>query len=107
MKNLWMGMALTIVMSGCGTVRTVSDESKAVNDLANWQTDCFTITRAYSGVSYQFCNLNGPQRKGGHWAPFPILVDMGASAIADTLILPYTGYHQYKRGNVPIRRLEY
>ncbi|WP_426811660.1 hypothetical protein ABOC32_25330 [Pseudomonas sp. WOUb67] len=32
---------------------------------------------------------------------------MAASGIADTVILPYTGYRQYKRGNVPLRRLEY
>ncbi|WP_346266748.1 YceK/YidQ family lipoprotein [Pseudomonas putida] len=107
MKKLWMGVALAMALSGCGTVRTVSDESKAVDDLAKWQTNCHTITRAYSGVAYQFCNLNGPQRSGSHWAPFPILMDMAASGIADTVILPYTGYQQYKRGNVAIRRLEY
>ncbi|MDP9523676.1 YceK/YidQ family lipoprotein [Pseudomonas putida] len=107
MKKLWIGMALTLVLSGCGTVRTVSDESKAVDDLARWQTSCHTIPRAYSGVAYQYCNLNGPQRSGAHWAPFPILVDMAASGLADTLILPYTGYQQVRRGSIPIRKLEY
>ncbi|WP_282361618.1 YceK/YidQ family lipoprotein [Pseudomonas sp. PS01300] len=102
-----MGVALTVAVSGCGTVRTISSESKSANDLAKWQTYCHTIPRVYSGIAYQFCNLNGPQRTRAHWAPFPILIDMAASGIADTVILPYTGYQQYKRGNILIRRFEY
>ncbi|MFA7893014.1 YceK/YidQ family lipoprotein [Pseudomonas putida] len=107
MKKLWMGVMLASALGGCGTVRTVSNESKAVDDLAKWQTNCYTISRAYSGVAYQFCNLNSPPRKGPHWATFPILLDMAASGIVDTVVLPYTGYQQYRQGNVPIRRLEY
>ncbi|WP_313738715.1 YceK/YidQ family lipoprotein [Pseudomonas sp.] len=107
MKELWMGMTLALALGGCGTVRTVSNESKAVDDLAKWQTNCHTIPRAYSGVAYQFCNLNGLPRTGPHWATFPILLDMAASGIVDTVVLPYTGYQQYRQGNVPIRRLEY
>lgn len=103
----WIGVVLAAGLAGCGTVHTVSNEARAVDDLAKWQSDCNSIPRVYSGVAYQFCNLNGPPRTGTHWAPFPILVDMAASGIADTIILPYTGYRQYKRGNVPIRRLEY
>nr|WP_314487707.1 YceK/YidQ family lipoprotein [uncultured Pseudomonas sp.] len=107
MKELWIGMTLALALGGCGTVRTVSNESKAVDDLAKWQTNCHTIPRAYSGVAYQFCNLNGPPRTGPHWATFPILLDMAASGVVDTVVLPYTGYQQYKQGNMPIRRLEY
>jgi len=105
--KLRISLALITALSGCGTVRTLSDESKAVDELAKWHTHCHTMPRAYSGVAYQFCNLNGPPRSGAHWAPFPIMLDMAASGIADTIILPYTGYQQYQRGNVPIRRLEY
>lgn len=103
----WIGILITVALTGCGTVRTVSNEPKAVDDLAKWHTHCHTIPRAYSGVAYQFCNLDSPQRSGAHWAPFPILIDMAASGIADTVILPYTGYQQFKRGNAPVRRLEY
>jgi len=105
--RLWMGCALAAALSGCGTIETVSDESKAMDNLARWGSDCHSIPRAYSGFAYQFCNLNGPARSGNHWSAGTIFMDMGFSAIADTLILPYTGYQQYKRGNVPIRRLEY
>ena len=105
--KLWIGLALGVALGGCGTVRTVSDESKAVDDLAKWQTNCHTIPRIYSGVAYQFCNLNGPVRSGTESPPVDILMDMAASGLADTVLLPYTGYQQYRRGNVAIRRLEY
>ncbi|WP_449433763.1 YceK/YidQ family lipoprotein [Pseudomonas putida] len=103
----WIAILLATTLTGCGTVRTVSDESQAVDDLARWGSNCHSIPRIYSGVAYQYCNLDGPPRAGAHWAPFPILVDMAASGIADTVLLPYSGYQQYKRGNISIRRLEY
>lgn len=103
----WIGMVLTIALSGCGTIETVSDETKAVDNLARWESDCHSIPRAYSGFAYQFCNLSGPARSGNHWSADTIFVDMGLSAIADTLILPYTGYQQLRWGSVPIRRLQY
>ncbi|UVL22368.1 YceK/YidQ family lipoprotein [Pseudomonas donghuensis] len=98
---------LLVTLCGCATVRTVTDESRAVDDLAKWETNCHSIPRAYSGVAYQFCNLNGPARSTAHWAPAPILLDMAASGIADTVMLPYTGYRQFKHGNTAVRRLEY
>jgi hypothetical protein len=30
------------------------------------------------------------------------LIDMAASGVADTVVLPYTGYQQYKLGNMVI-----
>lgn len=102
MKKLWMGVVLTVALSGCGTVRTVSNESKAVDDLAKWNSYCPEIPRMYSGVAYQFCNLSGPERTGVHSDPYEILIDMAASGVADTVVLPYTGYQQYKLGNIVI-----
>lgn len=102
MKQLWMGLALVMALGGCGTVRTVSSESKAVGDLAEWNSYCPEIPRMYSGVAYQFCNLTGPERQGTHSDPYQILIDMAASGIADTVVLPYTSYQQYKYGNMVI-----
>ncbi|WP_312935160.1 YceK/YidQ family lipoprotein [Pseudomonas sp.] len=107
MNKLWIGAAFTAALSGCGTIETVSDESKAVDKLAHWGSDCHSIPRAYSGLMYQFCTLNGPARSGSHWSAETVFVDMGLSAVADTVILPYTGYQQLRKGSVPIRRLEY
>ncbi|EPN6724728.1 YceK/YidQ family lipoprotein [Pseudomonas putida] len=83
-------------------MRTVSNETKAVDDLAEWNSYCPEIPRMYSGVAYQFCNLTGPERKGVHSDPYEIVVDMVASGIADTVVLPYTSYQQYKHGNIVI-----
>lgn len=100
--RLWMGCALAVALSGCGTMRTVSNESKAVDDLAQWNSYCPEIPRIYSGVAYQFCNLTGPERTGVHSDPYETLIDMAASGIADTVVLPYTSYQQYKYGNMVI-----
>lgn len=102
MKQVWMGVALVMALGGCGTVRTVSSESKAVGDLAEWSSYCPEIPRMYSGVAYQFCNLTGPERRGIHSDPYEILIDMAASGVADTIVLPYTSYQQYKLGNMVI-----
>lgn len=103
----WIATLLLAGLAGCGTIKTVTDEAEAVDDLARWESNCHSIPRAYSGVAYQFCNFDGPPRSGSHWSPGPILLDMAASAIADTLLIPYTGYQQFEHGNVPVRRLEY
>ncbi len=103
----WIVWVLAAALCGCGTVRTLSNESKAVDDLAQYDSYCHSLPRAYSGVAYQYCTLNGPVRPGEHWAPYPVVVDMAMSGVVDTLLLPYTGYQQYTRGNMPIRRLRY
>ena len=100
--KLGIGIMIAAILSGCGTVQTVSSESKAVGDLAEWNSYCPTIPRMYSGVAYQFCNLTGPERTGIHSDPYAILVDMAASGVADTVVLPYTSYKQYKHGNMVI-----
>ncbi|MFS0827480.1 YceK/YidQ family lipoprotein [Pseudomonas phoenicis] len=103
----WIVVVLAVACTGCGTIETVSNESKAVDKLARWGSDCHSIPRAFSGFSYQLCNLSGPTRSGPHWSAETIFVDMGLSGIADTLVLPYTAYQQVQRGSIPIRRLEY
>jgi len=105
--KLWIAAGMVAVLSGCGTIKTLNDEKGAADDLARWQSNCQSIPRAYSGAAYQYCNLNGPQRSGPHWAAPPILLDMAVSGIADTILLPYTGYLQYQEGNIKIRRKQY
>ena len=105
--KLWItGLALA-TLSGCGTVKTLNDETGAADDLARWQSNCHTIPRAYSGAAYQFCNLDAPQRSGAHWSALTIALDLIISGIADTLVLPYTGYQQYQQGDIEVRRKQY
>jgi uncharacterized protein YceK len=35
------------------------------------------------------------------------LLDLIISGIADTLVLPYTGYQQYQQGDIKVRRKQY
>ncbi|MBZ9780843.1 YceK/YidQ family lipoprotein [Pseudomonas sp. REP124] len=102
--KLWIAVCLAAAVSGCGTIKTLTDEEGASDNLARWKSNCQTIPRAYSGAAYQFCNLNGPARSGPHWAAPPIVLDMAVSGIADTILLPYTGYLQYEQGDIQIRR---
>lgn len=106
MKPWIAGLAIA-ALSGCGTIKTLNDEKGAADDLAHWQSNCNTIPRAYSGAAYQFCNLNAPQRSGSHWAAPTIVLDLMISGIADTLVLPYTGYQQYQHGDIKVRRKQY
>lgn len=99
--------ALSLTLVGCGTVTTVLRDDAVVSaDLKKQKTYCQSIPRVYSGVSYDFCVLNGqPNSKGVvaisdvPWVYFDFL----ASGVFDTLVLPYTIYRQSVDGSIDIR----
>ncbi|WP_462383767.1 YceK/YidQ family lipoprotein [Pseudomonas sp. Marseille-QA0892] len=95
-----------LALSGCGSVDTLTNERSAANDLARWDSRCGAIPRVYSGVFYQFCNLNSPPRHqhDPKTSPESILFDMGLSAIVDTVVIPYTAYQQIRQGSIEVRR---
>lgn len=105
--KLWIAGCLVAAISGCGTIKTLNDEEGAADNLAKWKSNCGSIPRAYSGLAYEFCNLDGPPKSGSHWAAPPILLDMAISGIADTILIPYTGYQQYQHGDIKVRRKQY
>ncbi|MEE4751144.1 YceK/YidQ family lipoprotein [Pseudomonas alliivorans] len=80
----------------------------AANKLGRWKSNCSYIPRVYSGVSLDFCALNGEPRalRGQEVRPSEslILADMVLSGVADTLVLPYTLYLQSKHGSVTASR---
>lgn len=103
-----MGMiGIVATISACGTFKTLNDEKGAADDLARWQSNCYSIPRASSCESYQFCNLNAPPHSGPHWDALTIASDLALSGIADTLSLPYMGYLQYRHGDINVRRKQY
>jgi len=95
---------LIAALSGCGTVKTLNDEEGAADDLARWNSNCASIPRTYSGTAYQFCSLNGPARMAADWEARQVALDMALSALADTVLVPYTLYRQAQYGPIPIRR---
>jgi len=100
-------------IAGCGSTRTLSSDNVVrVDDLLLKGTDCGdTLPRVYGGVVYNVCVLSGDfHRRGGPLyaiAPMNVpmaVLDMGVSAVADTLALPYTLYRQNQDGDIQLLR---
>jgi uncharacterized protein YceK len=105
--KLWIAALMMATLSGCGTIKTLRDEKGAGDTLARSSSYCHSLPRAYSGAIYQFCTLNAPPVSGPHWSAGVIAIDMGLSAVADTVVLPYTAYQQYQQGDIKVRRKQY
>ncbi len=93
-------------LSGCGSLNTLSktDQTLALN-LKRQNTYCESIPRVYSGLAYDFCHLHS--NPGGiylDWVLGFYLIDGVASTLVDTVLLPYSGYRQYRDGNLKIQR---
>ncbi|WP_438298762.1 YceK/YidQ family lipoprotein [Pseudomonas sp. NMS19W] len=91
--------------SGCGTINTTfRDDAVASNKLARWHSHCDSVSRIYGGAIFDYCTLDAEPRHSsgfdGHPAAALILLDLGMSAVADTLVLPYTVYLQNKHGDI-------
>lgn len=104
-----LGLLLVGCVAGCGSVRTLSSDNVVqTSDLKLKGTGCGdTLPRVYGGVIYNLCVMSGDgQQRGGalyRVQPMPIF-DMGLSAVADTLALPYTLYRQDRDGDIQLLR---
>lgn len=109
-KTLYIA-ALMPVITACGTLSTVPKTNSEVrNSLMNQGTNCSSLSRVYSGVAYGFCTLHSdPKRSSIEIANANDLllafygIDMVVSAVADTLLLPYTITQQNQRGTIDIQ----
>ncbi|MGY2288878.1 YceK/YidQ family lipoprotein [Pseudomonas sp. SDO528_S397] len=94
--------AVCVALSGCGSLNTVlRDDVAATRELRRHKTYCQSIPRVYSGVAFDFCLLNAAPDYTGVLVPL-VLVDITASGIVDTVVLPYTLYRQNAEGNIGI-----
>lgn len=98
-------------LAGCGTVNTVfRDDAVTSSKLARWGSHCDGVSRIYSGTLLDFCSLNAEPRRNtgieGQPGVSLVLLDMGLSAVADTLLLPYTVYLHNEHGDIPKSRIE-
>lgn len=98
-----LGISLAaLLLSGCGTVNSViRKEGDTARELRLVKTYCQSIPRVYSGVAFDFCTLHAAPDPTGFLIPF-VLVDIAVSAVADTVVLPYTVYRQSADGNISI-----
>lgn len=102
MKHHYLPIA-AFFLSGCGTIKTIA--SSIVKTLKERNTYCTTVSRAYSGVAYNWCILNAAPIHIKGWNPTveSTIIDMGLCAIADTAILPYTLTKQLTEGPLQIK----
>ncbi|MGW8461301.1 YceK/YidQ family lipoprotein [Pseudomonas sp. CLCA07] len=107
MKTQAMLLA-ALMLAGCGTIQTVvRGDEVAAESLKEQKSYCGAVPRIYSGVSYDFCSLNAPLKKGLDAqdytdAPAVVLIDVVMSGALDTLLLPYTIYRQQADGSIVI-----
>lgn len=105
MRKGILGLAI-LLLSGCGTINTVfRDDEYSGRELRKLNTHCDEIARVYSGVTYNFCQLNAKpasntDKSGGLLAG--VLLDGAISGVLDTVVLPYTLYRQMADGNIVI-----
>ncbi|EJM11433.1 Protein of unknown function (DUF1375) [Pseudomonas sp. GM21] len=103
-----MSDVCSLMLAGCGTIQTVvRGDEVAAESLKEQQSYSGAVPRIYSGVSYDFCSLNAPLKKGldaqDHTnAPAIVLVDVVTSGAFDTLLLPYTIFRQAADGSIVI-----
>jgi uncharacterized protein YceK len=93
-----------IVLVGCGSISTIPKSDHEIRfDLSVKKTKCDTIPRLYSGVAYDFCRLHAEPAKFYNEAVLSFyLFDFMFSGVVDTVALPYSGYLQYKTGNIDL-----
>lgn len=97
---------LFLLLCGCGTIKTTVQDERVISDtLRARATYCTSIPRVYSGLAYNWCLLNAPPTTIKGWNPTleSTILDMGLSAIADTVMLPFTliAHIEYGALNIP------
>ncbi len=107
LKNLILILSALLCCS-CATVKTLSPEnSHVVIQHQGKKSYCEEIPRIYSGVSYNLCLLYGePNRNGDlggglNGVPW-FIFDSVFSAVADTVVIPYTLVAQTTKGNIKV-----
>lgn len=105
-KRILALFTMLLVLTGCGTVRTLEPEKgKVAISFNNKKSYCQSIPRIYSGTAHNFCQLYGEPTRSGHntamdfsfWASDTLLC-----AVTDTLVLPYTVIRQIQDGALQV-----
>jgi uncharacterized protein YceK len=92
------------LLAGCGSFSTLSkDDDEIKHGLSQYRTNCASLPRVYSGVSYDICKVNSSTTE------FPkqlkemlYFLDIIPSAILDTAALPYSIHKQNKDGSLAL-----
>lgn len=107
MKGIIVTSALLASLVGCGTVKTIDPiNDHVVIEKNGSKSYCTSLYRVYSGVGYNACRAFNDSLQPIDWGStivFPIVViDTACSAVADTILLPYTIIRQYNEGSIAV-----
>ncbi|MFP3515906.1 YceK/YidQ family lipoprotein [Pseudomonas sp. SIMBA_077] len=95
------------LLLGCGSAKTLLGSDASVSrDLKKQRTYCESISRVYSGVAFDLCVMNAPPStvSGVPEGFVPIFFfEVLASAVIDTVALPYTIFQQHRDGSLLLR----
>ena len=97
--------ASLFTLTACGSMNTLPKTDKEISsDLRRLKTYCSEIPRVYSGVGYDICILNAQPKVVvidelmlGFYA-----LDICASALVDTVALPFTLISHSEKGPIQI-----
>lgn len=99
-------VVLLLVMSGCGSLTTLSkSDSEVASQLRRYDTNCTELSRIYPGVAYDLCLLHADNHS--LWSGLIMkyyLFDAVPSAAVDTLLLPLGIHNQRTKGNLLLKR---
>lgn len=98
----------TCICSSCSTIKTISPRNNHVTiEYFGHISYCEEIPRVYSGLASNFCLLYGEPNESGITVSSPydasfFIIDSCFSAIADTVVLPYTVLQQMEKGSIEV-----
>ncbi len=106
-RKVLVACLLAVLGTGCGTINTTfRGDQLAADKLNRHGSYCSEVPRPYSGVSYNACLFHAEPRThpplfNHDWIPL-LVMDAVASAVADTLLLPYTVIRQMEQGSIQV-----
>jgi len=110
MKYQYITLPLAVLLlSSCGTMKSVGTADNSVDMRhAQVKTNCEEVSRVYSGVQYDWCLFDSKRKNTPATLQLDPLwvnsIDLFFSAVADTLVLPYTLYQQSQHGNLTVEK---
>ena len=102
-------LPVLMILTSCGSITTVAQPEHIVaKNLREEGSSCTSLPRVYSGVVYCACRMMGDPAPIHTWQStdkeaYRWLLDMAASTVVDTLLLPYTATLQSQEGNIRLR----
>lgn len=107
MDKGFFGIMPILLCCSCATIKTVDPDRDSITVEYNGASSyCKSIPRVYSGVSYNVCRMFGEPNhmSAGPSRGVPVIVyDTALSAVADTVVLPYTIFLQVDKGSMKVQ----